>query len=188
MLMEVGTPGTKLELDITFSGSGTPPPPPPPVTTGAFIEKNGIVVIEVEAVPLPSTGWVRKTQSGTTFYEATANSFNSPGSGVINYDIQINNPGIYRFVGRNKINFGSNATEHNDIWVKLPNNADVTFFGYDGSVSSEATLQNGLNTKTNVVFPKGTGLSPVPNGGGGSGYFKVYMKYFEWLDLQICNQ
>ncbi len=143
------------------------------VNSGAFIEQNGLVKFQMESNPLKN-GWKQGTQGGITFYEATQNSLNNPNSGVINYDVQIKETGVYRIQWRSRINTGSNSTEHNDNWMKLPNNGNVVFFGYKGS-GGEQQIINAVNSKNNVVFPKGSGLNPLPAGSGGSGYFKIYM-------------
>ena len=62
---------------------------------------------------------MRKTEGGVTFYEATSNNFNSISTSTnLDYSIKINTPGIYRVIWRSKINVGTNATEHNDNWLK----------------------------------------------------------------------
>ncbi|MDX2304861.1 MAG: T9SS type A sorting domain-containing protein [Microscillaceae bacterium] len=182
-----GTVGTALTLNVTFTKSGvTPPPPPPTGTTGAFIESNGLVVMEVESVPL-QTGWKQGTLAGVTFYEATVNSVGSPGAGVLNYNIQVTNPGIYRIVTRTRINVGTSGTEHNDTWIKMPNNADVTFFAYQGIPANEAALQNALNIN-DVLYPNGTGKGPNPAGASTSGYFKMYMNELnKWVWLSVTS-
>ena len=176
---------------LTYSASGLPPglsinpntglitgtiqePTTSGGSDGAFQENNGLLVVEAESSPI-NNGWVRKTEGGETFYEATSNHFNSINTSTnLDYSIRINTPGIYRVIWRSKINVGTNATEHNDNWLKLPNNNDVTFFAYKGTPFSEATLQSALNSN-NVLYPKGSGLSPNPAGGGASGFFKIYM-------------
>ncbi|NJO04014.1 MAG: hypothetical protein HC880_22140, partial [Bacteroidia bacterium] len=116
------------------------------------------------------------TLDGDTFYEATTNNFSSPTTGgVLNYDIKISRAGIYRFHLRSRINIGTDNHEHNDTWVKLPNSSTEDFFGYRGSATNESGLNAALASNTGVLFPKGSGKTPPPNGGSTSGFLKAYM-------------
>ncbi len=146
--------------------------------SGAFIEQNGRVIVQVESAPI-ANGWVQGTDGSVVYYEATQNSLSNPNSGVLNYDIQITTPGVYRFNWRSKINEGTSNTDANDNWLKFPNDNNVWFFGHKGSVSSEQQLINLLEgSQNNIVFPKGSNritTATTPEGAGSSGFFKVYM-------------
>lgn len=78
--------------------------PPLAAGKGPFIEKDGIVVAEVESLPIAS-GWVLKTNdpgaTGTGYYESTG------GSGVIALEFMITTPGTYHMVLRNKEGAGA---------------------------------------------------------------------------------
>ncbi|GAB4398930.1 MAG: hypothetical protein OHK0053_18310 [Microscillaceae bacterium] len=146
---------------------------------GAFIEENGRVIMQIESAPL-TNGWAQGTDGSITYYQATSDNVSNPaGGGILNYNIQITTPGVYRFLWRSKINQGSSNTDSNDNWLKLPNDANVWFFGYQGSVSSEQQLINALQgSQANVVFPKGSSritAATTPEGAGASGFFKIYI-------------
>ena len=157
--------------------------------SGAFLEDKGLLMVEAESEQI-SSGWVRKNEGSTTFYEATENNFNSINILTnLDYSIKISTPGIYRVIWRSKINVGTNATEHNDNWLKLPNSNDVTFFAYKGAPSNEAALQSAINNKK-VIYPRGSGLSPNPAGGGADGFFKIYMNSlsgWQWRTVTSDN-
>ena len=147
-------------------------------SSGAFIEQNGLVVIEMESTSsLPGSWESATTYSASTSPDisnlgsATGGDFivwqggqflGSPGNGSISYPVKINAPGTYRFQWRSQVGNGSSSTEHNDTWLKIE--AD-SFYGQKNS---------------GIVCPKGytsaendcTGS--VPEGGGGGGWFKIY--------------
>lgn len=143
---------------------------PTPGTTGpcsdpaqyVFEEKDGLLIIETENATIP-TGWVASngvadfTGTGYIQWEGD-NNFSKTGEGLINYKIRVSTAGTYRFQWRSRINEGTNATESNDAWLKFPDAAD--FF----AVKNNST-----------IYPKGSGKTPNPEGGGGDGWFKVYM-------------
>ncbi|NJL15721.1 MAG: PKD domain-containing protein, partial [Microscillaceae bacterium] len=165
-------PSTGLISGILDEATGTG-------VNGAFVEENGRVIMQIESAPL-ANGWTQGTDGSITFYQATTNNLSNPaGGGILNYDVQITTPGVYRFLWRSKINQGSSNTESNDNWLKLPNDANVWFFGYKGAVSSEQQLINALQgNQANVVFPKGSSritAATTPEGAGASGFFKIYM-------------
>ncbi|HAS44461.1 MAG TPA: hypothetical protein DCS93_28545 [Microscillaceae bacterium] len=155
--------------------SPTPGPTGPCSNPDEFIfeEKDGLLVIEAENATIP-TDWVTANSvaefTGTGYIQwEGANNFGKTGEGLINYKIRIATPGTYRFQWRSRINEGTNATESNDAWVKFPDAAD--FFGRKSDGSS-------------TVYPKGSGKTPNPNGGGGDGWFKVYMNQAEQWSVQ----
>ncbi len=152
-------------------------------TSDAFLEENGIVVIEMESAgTLPGAWQTIDTYSTATApnvndpTEATGGDFiiwqagqslGNPGNGLIEYEVEIQNPGLYQFQWRNQVGLGTNTTEHNDTWLKIE--ADQ-FYGIQG---------NPL-TSTNFVQPKGAAPgtfpagSDIPEGSGSGGWFKVY--------------
>ncbi|MEO1655521.1 MAG: putative Ig domain-containing protein, partial [Bacteroidota bacterium] len=79
-------------------------------TSGAFIEQNGLVVIEVESVPLTGSAnnfWLTQSINNEPFYQTKEgqNSFNSVNNNsIITYPVQINTPGIYRVMMKSKVN------------------------------------------------------------------------------------
>lgn len=152
------------------TGSGTP---------GAFIEENGLVVIEMENNPGISGNW--KTNATTTtsdnindpgsatggdfiVWEAAQNLGN-PGVGLLTYPVEITTPGVYRFQWRNQVGLGTSSTEHNDTWLKIEADA---FYGEKNNGSS-IVCPNGLDPVQNDC----TGTTTL-NGSSGDGWFKIY--------------
>ncbi|TPN87772.1 CBM96 family carbohydrate-binding protein [Aquimarina algicola] len=131
--------------------------------TADFEEKNGLVVMESENLNVSGTQWNIKTAksgfTGNGYLSWDGNdAFGTPGNGTITVKVKINSPGKYRFQWRSSIGKGTNSTEHNDSWLRLPDaNA---FYGE----------KNG-----NRVYPKGSGQTPVPEGAGANGWFKIYL-------------
>ncbi len=128
-----------------------------------FEELNGLVTIETESLDLGTTDWDNKTNAagytGNGYIEWTGTDhFNNPGNGLIEALITINTPGTYQIQWRNRVGNGSNTTEHNDTWLRLPDADD--FFGQKAG---------------SIVYPHGSGQTPTPNGSGSDGWFKVYM-------------
>ncbi|WP_394747423.1 T9SS type A sorting domain-containing protein [Spongiimicrobium salis] len=130
-----------------------------------FEEQNGIVVIEMESGNLAS-GWERETgRSGFTGDSFIAwrgqDNFNTPGRGVIEYSVRINTPGVYRMQWRSRIGIGSNSTEHNDSWFRVPDAFDL--FGRRGN---------------DFVYPRGGNFrrsNEVAEGASGNGWLKAYL-------------
>lgn len=126
-----------------------------------FQEENGLVVFEAES----STNfgqWTPKTSiasfSGESYllYEGP-DLFNTPGQSKITYQLQITNPGRYRFQWRSRIAIGDSNTEHNDSWLRFPDASD--FYAEKGTIR---------------LYPKGVGKTPNPEGSTKEGWFKVY--------------
>lgn len=133
-----------------------------------FEERNGIAILELDSKVAGS--WRKETISGASGNTALtyrgSDNFNSPGNSTITYNIKINSPGTYRFLWRNKISIiatdAKATTEHNDSWLKI--NAS-NFFGKSGS---------------SLVYPGGSGKTPVANGATSGGWFKVYTNTINW--------
>ena len=160
---------TKALLELAPTPPPVSDPNPPVVVNCTFRETNGLVVIEAEAGQ--ADGWAEKTvrngYTGSGYLEWTgSDQFNAPGTGAINYQIYIGQPGTYRFQWRSRNAANNNSTEHNDTWLRFPDATD--FYGQKG------------NSK---VYPHGSGKSPNPNGAGSAGWFKVYTNQgsaWEW--------
>lgn len=129
-------------------------------------ESGGLLVAEVESA-LISEGWVLRNDiadfTGSAFLVWDGGSQNNnPGNGLLTYKLQITNPGTYQLSIRSYIALGDNNTEHNDVWVRFPDADD--FFGQKNN---------------SIVYPKGSGKTPVPNGSGKEGWFKSYMNQLD---------
>ncbi|MGD1945005.1 MAG: hypothetical protein ACFB0A_01755 [Croceivirga sp.] len=127
-----------------------------------FEEDNGMVSIEFEDNTFPD-GWVLRNAapdfSGDGYMQWEGNSnFGNPGNGMVTFPIRITNPGTYRFVWYSSYQKGNNGTEHNDSWLRFPDADD--FFGRKDNGS--------------LVYPKGSGKTPNPEGSSSDGWFKIY--------------
>ncbi|HKL20420.1 MAG TPA: hypothetical protein VJ904_01365, partial [Tichowtungia sp.] len=93
----------------------------PPGTT-VYQEANGMVLMDVESAPIV-WGWEEETAIagylGTSYYTATADSFNTPGNGLLEYTFQVTNAGDYQFQWRSRITEGDSYTDYNDNFVRL---------------------------------------------------------------------
>lgn len=126
-----------------------------------FVEKDGMIVAEIESAPIAGS-WQKRTDvagyTGVGFYAWNgSNQYNNPGNGLLEYKIQVNTPGVYRFQWRSKVGIGNNSTEHNDSWLKIPDADD--FYGEKGS---------------HIVRPKGVCTNDCPKGTSKDGWFKIY--------------
>ncbi len=131
------------------------------ITTSLYQEQDGLLIIELENGNLPE-GWeVRSELSnylGNSYIQWQGNSFmQKPGPGIISYKIQINKAGTYRIQIRNYIAEGTSSTDHNDVWLRMPDAHD--YYG---------------DKKGHFVYPKGSGKSPNPKGASVDGWFKIY--------------
>ena len=145
-------------------------------TDGAFIEENGIVVIEMESAESLPGSWTNAAGStspninspgsatGSDFIVWEGSQFlNSQGNSTISYPVEITTTGTYRFQWRTQVGNGTSATDHNDTWLKIEGDS---FYGQKGG--------NGT-----IICPKGSNSSNdcignVPQGAGGNGWLKVY--------------
>jgi len=139
--------------------------------TGAIEEVNGLVVIEAEDFDITSTGWERKTDktqyTGISYLEWLGDDrFNTPGFGIISAKIKITKTGKYRFQWRNRVGFGNSGTEHNDSWLKFPDVPAENFYGEKSDGSR--------------TYPRGSGLTPNPEGSSSNGWFKIYANSLDW--------
>ena len=157
--------------------------------TPIFIEKDGILTIEIEKSDFENTSWSMEESiegfSGDGYLVWTGdNLFRDPGSGLLTYKIRISTPGTYRFIWRSNITIGDDNTEHNDSWLRIP---DANHF-------------YGLRNDGHIVYPKGTTLDPIPEsegqestepeGAGKDGWFKIFMNNansWEWRSATSDN-
>ena len=151
-------------------------------TAGAFIENNGIVILEAETDFVDTSGgWNLETEAENIYMVASTDHFGNLNGQSINYDVEITTPGVYRFHMKSKIS-GPSSTDQNDTWFKIENTSDVHFFTVQGgTLSSTQQFLNELNdsqsTSKTLYWPKGNNEGR-PNHGdenpGTSGFFKVY--------------
>ena len=132
-----------------------------------FEEVNGIAILEVESKV--SGDWRKESSSqasgGSALTYRGSNYFSSPGNSTITYKLKINSPGTYRFIWRSNITIIAATkpnTEHNDSWLKIKGS---NFFGKRG---------------TSIVYPGGSGKTPVAKGATSGGWFKIYTSSLGW--------
>ncbi|MEO1652345.1 MAG: gliding motility-associated C-terminal domain-containing protein [Bacteroidota bacterium] len=115
-------------------------------------------------------------------YYTGPNLFQDGGNAIIEYNIEITDPGKYRFIYASAIGTGNNGTEHNDAWVKFPD-ADA-FYAYRASSNSIAVPNDqGVNRDNpdpnnpilKAAYPGAT--YKVPEGADirNNGFFKIFM-------------
>ncbi|MEL6193825.1 MAG: DUF5060 domain-containing protein [Bacteroidota bacterium] len=154
------TSSDTLRFVIPFDGNSCP---------AMYKEEGGLVVFEPESIPVAGD-WDLQTSidgySGAGYIRwGGSNQFNNPGQGLMEYTIQIQTPGTYRFNWRSRITIGNDSREHNDTWLRFPDADD--FYGEKNGGS--------------IVYPHGSGQTPNPEGAGKEGWFKIYMsRAGEW--------
>jgi len=135
-----------------------------------FIEKDKFVKGDIEIIS-DTNGWNLESNIENYLGEGYLvwkgnNNFSTTGIAKLTYKIQINNVGIYRFMWRSRITKGDSSTEANDTWLRFPDADD--FYG--------------MKLTGDIVYPKGSGKTPLPEGAGSSGWFKVYMNTIDkWI-------
>ena len=148
------------------------------ITKFVFVEKDGIVKVEFEDADFTGN-WELKSNGSEISGEGYmswkgAEYFNQPGNGKASYKIKIKNSGTYQFLWKSAVTLGNDGTEHNDTWLRFPD-AD-NFFAEKGS---------------SVVYPKGSGKSPHPEGASKDGWFKIYRSGndldFKWQAYTFDN-
>ncbi len=157
-------------LEVATGGGAGP--------AGAFIESDGLVVIEAESVETLTGSWKKAANysssispnidnpgsaTGSDFIVWEGNqSLPTPGKGTLTYPVKITKPGVYRFQWRNQVGNGIASADHNDTWVKIESDA---FYGQKGS---EIVCPKGSNSTENAC------TGGAPEGAGAAGWFKVY--------------
>ncbi|WP_020569668.1 DUF5060 domain-containing protein [Neolewinella persica] len=139
----------------------------------AYLEQNGLVVIEPENVAALN-GWeISNAISGATgpgyIHWTGSQFFNQTGNGVLRYYVNISTVGTYRFEWRVAVGFGTNGTEHNDSWLKI---GAGNFYGE--KTNSRVKPKPACNNDPDYNCPAGSSLN---------GFFKIYgggVNQFQW--------
>jgi hypothetical protein len=167
--------GTSADTEIDEQGCQLPPPAPEPSDTpakidgGMFVEKDGLLVVEMESTD-HSDGWEFETgrdATGAGYLNMLApQAAWKPANikEIIKVRIKINNPGRYQFQWRNLITKpGVPSTEHNDSYLKIY--ADKFY----GQKEQNIVCPKQLEAENNCV-PAGRTLA----GEAAQGYFKIF--------------
>ncbi|MEM1340038.1 MAG: PKD domain-containing protein [Bacteroidota bacterium] len=142
---------------------------------GAFLESNGLVIIEAESGELEED-WSLVSFDNEIGILGGRNYFTQQNGGTIPYQITISEAGIYR-INWHSAYTGDRPSERNDSWLRFPNNNDVWFFGQQMAGNENSIINNLQGAQEKVVFPKGSSRitsATTPGGGGSNGYFKVF--------------
>ena len=124
-----------------------------------YVESTGLIVMQTESVPRPVNWAFENTEEGHTGagylrYTGT-NHFNEPGIDIMEYNIVIEHPGVYRlFVFLSHIG-APEPDQHNDVWTKMD---DGDWFK---TVHGSEHVDKGFSYHTTWV---------VPNPGGGEDF------------------
>ena len=99
------------------------------------VGENGVLMFEAESLPLVEE-WTETTDQAGFFgdsyiYWAGPSYNNTPGNGLMEVELGIPAAGRYRVQWHTRIGMGTNATEHNDIWLKFANASD--YYGKAGN-------------------------------------------------------
>jgi hypothetical protein len=137
------------------------------VRNGPFIEKDGLVVVEMESTSYPAP-WTLVSGGGSygdgyLVWEGL-DYFTTPGTGVISIRVRITNPGTYRFNWRNLITFGTVPGDYNDTWLKILANK---FYALKDTDLTDTRCPTGKPASNSCV-------GPAPAGATSAGWFKVY--------------
>lgn len=120
-------PTTSSSTTSTTTGSSTTTSIP--AASGDFLEEDGVVVMEVESLPLAGD-WKKETKhggyAGSGYYIWRGeNTLKSPGSGTITYSFVISDPGTYSIALRSLREWNSGSEpqpendKRNDLWISV---------------------------------------------------------------------
>ncbi len=141
----------------------------------AFLEENGLVVIEIESIAALPIGWAEEVMfndfTGLSYFRYAAdNQYNNPGVDLLEYAVYIQNPGRYRFQWRSLIAEGTSTTDANDSWLKI--NGDA-FYGLQG-MNSFVCPVGYIPEFNDCPIELDDDGNTTPEGAGSDGWFKVY--------------
>lgn len=164
-----GSAGTPLTIAFTVVETGiptpTPGPPPTPVPTPeilTFIERDGVVTVEVESAA-PADDWATETDIGGYtgdgyFTWRGPDLFSQPGVGVLTYRLQLSRTASYRLRIRN-YHDNPDGTLENDCWVRMDDGDWIKLFSPPvGSWNWESNFDFGENDKPPAAYGLGQGI------------------------------
>lgn len=127
-----------------------------------YQEANGVVVVEAETLDVVSPWTVSSSVSGhlgTGYLRGGLDSFNNPGTGIMEFYFTVQNSGRYQINWRSRIGSGSSNTDFNDSWARMT----------DSNGSPLSPVSNN-NVET-----------------GSSEWYKLYMNRLAW-DYETSNR
>lgn len=142
-----------------------------------FVEQSGLVVVEAESAAVSGDWLVKTSESGFTgsgyIQWDGDNHFSTPGVDILTYRVRIETPGIYRVIWRGRISIGTDNTEHNDAWIRIP---DADYFYGERSDGGGVTYvyPGGIDEQTDVKQEHETNWDH-PSGQSKGGWFKAYL-------------
>lgn len=122
-----------------------------PPGTKAYIEQNGLIVIQPETKPY-GQGWALESSvsgyTGSGYLKWSGSDFFTvPGNGLTEYKLFVENPGTYNLrIRANKRD--PNPSEDNDVWTKINNEQWYKTFN-----SNQQTNQWSFPTQYEIVHP-----------------------------------
>lgn len=142
-----------------------------------FEEENGLLVVEMESLPVSGNWEVAQNINGYTgngYIQWTGNQFfNQTGNGAISFQIKINTPGTYTFNWRVAVGNGDDGTLHNDTWLKINGH---NYYAKQGGVHTTSRLKPKPQCNNDPNYG-------CPNGSSSNGFFKIYggqVGTFQW--------
>ena len=172
------TSGDGALADGPIADASIPDSGPPPACDYELFNK--IIVIEAENLPLAGS-WSKQTANagftGSGYIGWTgAPSLGTPGKGTLTAKLKLA-AGRYRMQWRNRIGKGTNATEHNDSFVRYP---DVDHFyglkmvnGKESRAYPKPVCEDAAKMAAVLALPQ-VGVTKCPNGTSKDGWTKVY--------------
>lgn len=183
-LLDAGADAALVDVAVADAGGADVPEVDAGSDAGPVVEcdyqtVDGVLVIEAEDLPLTGDWQVASDEAGAVgeYIVWTGDSFfNDPSNGVMQMQVNLTEPGRYRFQWRTRIGRGSDVTEHNDTWVRFPD-ADA-FFGAKGPTDNERRVyprplcQDDAFTSMIEAMPDVVSAA-CPVGAQRDGWFKV---------------
>ncbi|WP_010180156.1 hypothetical protein [Aquimarina agarilytica] len=111
-------------------------------------------------------------------------------SSALKYNVQIDEPGTFEFKWRSVVGKGSNTTEHNDTWLKIPDaddfytyvNRDFVFNGKKDDQGKKIEIK--LTNAPGKFYPNGSEKTPTGIAGENKqGYMKIFMNSANWTEI-----
>jgi len=126
-----------LVFEVNADQTSDPDPVPPVTECEEFAEKDGLVIIEAESLPV-NAPWVKKQDnlaSGGTYIQWTGgNSYGKANKGITHVSISITKTGVYRFLWRMRQPDGVRSDLSNDSWINFP---DTKFMDKNGKAYND---------------------------------------------------